>query len=88
DTLRSVDGGTVDRNRLVAVQTPQGFDLETLLAAHAIGADATDDAGVVELSGVPVIHVDGSAHNLKITFPHDLVVAQALLDSLDSDEKE
>lgn len=79
DTLRSVDGGTVDREKLVAVQTPQGFKLSTLVGAHAEGVEATDDAGVIERSGVPVVHVEGCARNLKITFPDDLVVAEALL---------
>ncbi len=79
DTLRSLDGGTVDRDQLVAVQTPQGFERTTLATAHADGADATDDAAVIERSGVPVVHVEGSPRNLKITFPDDLVVAEALL---------
>lgn len=79
DTLRSADGGTVDRDRLVAVQTPQGFHLPTLAEAHAARLDATDDAGLVEKLGVPVEHVSGSTRNLKITVPDDLIVAQALL---------
>ncbi len=85
DTLRSVDGGTVDRSRLVAVQTPQGFDLETLRAAHRSQADATDDAGIIEAAGTAVTHVDGSPRNLKITFPDDLIVAEALICSLEPD---
>lgn len=87
DTLRSVDGGTVDRSSLVAVQTPQGFERRTLAAAHAGGAEATDDAAVIERSGTPVAHVEGSRWNLKITFPHDLVVAEALLGSVEPDDK-
>lgn len=79
DTLRSVDGGTVDRDRLVGVQTPQGFRLSTLLAAHGRGQDATDDAAIIEQVGIPVVHVEGSPRNIKITVPDDLVVAEALL---------
>ena len=79
DTLRSVDGGTVDRDRLVGVQTPQGFRLSTLLAAHGRGQDATDDAAIIEQGGIPVVHVEGSPRNIKITVPDDLVVAEALL---------
>ena len=79
DTLRSVDGATVDRSRLVAVQTPQGFRLDALLAAHVAGADATDDAAVIEQAGHVVVHVDGDPINQKITVPHDLVVADALM---------
>lgn len=79
DTLRAVTGGTVDRSQFVAVQTPQGFEREALAAAHATGVEATDDAAVIEQSGAEVVHVDGAATNLKITFPHDLAIAEALL---------
>lgn len=89
DTLRATSGGTVDRSSLVAVQTPQGFELSTLKAAHVDGSEATDDAAVIERSGVPVVHVDGSPVNLKITFPHDLLVAEALLKaSIDREQME
>lgn len=80
DTLRSVGGGTVDRSGLVAVQTPQGFDLTALQAAHDLEIEGTDDASVVEAVGVAVDHVDGSAINLKVTFPHDLALAEVLLE--------
>lgn len=79
DTLRSVDGGTVDRDGLVAVQTPQGFERTTLKAAHREGISATDDAAVIERTGTPVIHVEGCQRNMKITFPDDLLMAEALL---------
>ncbi len=79
DTLRSVGGGTVDRSGLVAVQTPQGFDLAALQAAHDLEIEGTDDASVVEAVGVGVDHVAGSAINLKVTFPHDLALAEVLL---------
>lgn len=79
DTLRSVDGGTVDRTGLVAVQTPQGFDRAALASAHDLAVEGTDDASVVEAIGVAVDHVDGAAINLKITMPHDLIIAETLL---------
>lgn len=75
DTIRDVDGGVVDRDRLRAVQTPQGFDALVLRAAHAAGAEGTDDAGVVEAAGHRVVMVEGSPTNLKITGPQDLAVA-------------
>lgn len=83
DTLKRVAGefvmGTVDRADLVAVQTPQGFDLEALRSAHAAAdGDATDDASMVEAEGGAVAVVDGDPANLKITYPEDLAVAQAL----------
>jgi 2-C-methyl-D-erythritol 4-phosphate cytidylyltransferase len=79
DTIRSVDGGVVDRDRLVAVQTPQGFRAGALRAAHEGAPDATDDAGLVEASGGSVVIVAGASTNLKITTPTDLVIARALV---------
>jgi 2-C-methyl-D-erythritol 4-phosphate cytidylyltransferase len=79
DTLRSVEGGVVDRDGLLAVQTPQAFRAGALRAAHAAGGEATDDASLVEADGGKVVVVDGSPDNLKVTRPTDLVVAEALL---------
>jgi 2-C-methyl-D-erythritol 4-phosphate cytidylyltransferase len=79
DTLRAHDGGLVDRDGLVAVQTPQAFGAAALRAAHRVGAEATDDASLVEADGGKVVVVPGSPDNLKITSPTDLVVAEALL---------
>jgi len=85
DTIKEVGPGevvlgTVDRSVLRSVQTPQGFRHEVLAAAHAAGLDAhTDDAGMVEKSGTPVICVPGSELAMKITRPLDLILAEALL---------
>ncbi|HEX7743947.1 MAG TPA: 2-C-methyl-D-erythritol 4-phosphate cytidylyltransferase, partial [Micromonosporaceae bacterium] len=85
DTVKEVspDGtvlGTVDRSRLRAVQTPQGFRRAVLAAAHAAAADPlTDDAGLVEKHGVPVTCVPGSEYAMKITRPFDLALAERLL---------
>lgn len=87
DTVKEVDQdgvvlGTVDRSVLRAVQTPQGFQRSTLEAAHAASTDpagATDDAGLVEKIGVPVLTVPGDEAALKITRPFDLAVAELLL---------
>jgi 2-C-methyl-D-erythritol 4-phosphate cytidylyltransferase len=79
DTLRARAGGVVDRDGLVAVQTPQAFRAAALRAAHAGAAEATDDASLVEAAGGKVVVVNGSPTNVKITRPDDLVVAEALL---------
>jgi len=85
DSLRRVnpDGSSaaVDRTALRAVQTPQGFRRQVLLRAHqeAPHLGAADDASLVERSGVPVHLVAGSELALKITRPHDLLVAEAIL---------
>lgn len=78
DTMRDVDGGVVDRERLRAVQTPQGFAARALRAAHHGEPEGTDDAGLVEAAGDPVVLVEGETTNLKITDPHDLEVARLL----------
>ncbi|MEA2972861.1 MAG: 2-C-methyl-D-erythritol 4-phosphate cytidylyltransferase [Actinomycetota bacterium] len=83
DTVKQVEDGrvvaTVDRSRLVAVQTPQAFRAAVLRRAHAGDPDATDDASLVEALGGRVVVVDGDPRNLKLTSPDDLLVARALL---------
>ena len=73
----------VDRTRLVAVQTPQGFDPAVLRRAHAEvvrrGVTVTDDAGACELIGIEPRLVPGSRDSLKLTEPIDLVLAEAVL---------
>jgi 2-C-methyl-D-erythritol 4-phosphate cytidylyltransferase len=71
---------TVDRERLRAVQTPQGFTRDALARAHAeVGDVATDDAGLAERCGIEVHVVPGDAHAMKITTPWDLRIARSLL---------
>jgi 2-C-methyl-D-erythritol 4-phosphate cytidylyltransferase len=89
DTIKVVDGHmnvthTLDRNSLVAVQTPQAFRADMLRAAHARAAHnpdtvATDDAMLVEAEGGLVRVVPGDPGNLKITTPDDLATAERLL---------
>lgn len=79
DTIRRRSGGVLDRDELVAVQTPQGFPAAVLREAHALGGEATDDVTLVEATGGRVVVVPGDHRNLKITRPEDLVVAHALL---------
>jgi 2-C-methyl-D-erythritol 4-phosphate cytidylyltransferase/2-C-methyl-D-erythritol 2,4-cyclodiphosphate synthase len=75
---------TVDRDGLWRAQTPQGFDLQAILAAHrraaAIGrSDFTDDAALAEWAGIEVALVPVPGHNMKITTPEDVSLARALL---------
>ncbi|MGP0032922.1 MAG: 2-C-methyl-D-erythritol 4-phosphate cytidylyltransferase [Acidimicrobiales bacterium] len=83
DTIKRVAGEvvteTLDRSELVAVQTPQAFRADLLRRAHASGADATDDAALVELLGARVRVVPGDARNLKITTQADLRTAERYL---------
>ena len=84
DTVRRVgrDGmlaGVVDRSTLVAVQTPQGFRRDVLIAAHADASDAvTDDAALAEALGHQIVAVPGAESAFKITTPADLARAESL----------
>lgn len=86
DSVRRVTGDAsqvVDRAGLVGVQTPQGFDLALLRAAHELVAAralvVTDDAAACEAAGHRVHVVPGSRRSMKITEPIDLQLAEALL---------
>lgn len=72
---------TPDRASLRAVQTPQGFLLPELKAAHAEaekeGWTVTDDAALLERCGMPVLVVEGQMDNIKITNPEDLPLLRA-----------
>ena len=81
DTIKRVDARgyvvhTPDRAALRAVQTPQGFARDLLVAAHEGASDATDDAALVEAMGVAVATVPGDPAARKITTVDDLTAAQ------------
>ncbi len=81
DTIKIADAdenavSTPPRDRLRAVQTPQGFRRDLLARAHREASQrCTDDAALVSTLGVPVHLVAGSARNIKITTPEDLKLA-------------
>jgi 2-C-methyl-D-erythritol 4-phosphate cytidylyltransferase len=87
DTVVVVDAAgkvtdAVPRADLRRVQTPQGFDRGTLVAAYAAldpAAELTDDAGVVRAAGVPVVTVAGDERAAKVTVAHDLALAELQL---------
>jgi 2-C-methyl-D-erythritol 4-phosphate cytidylyltransferase len=76
---------TLDRNRLWAAQTPQGFRREILMKAmeQAIRDSfiGTDEASLVERLNIPVTMVEGSHQNIKITTPEDLFFAEAIMNT-------
>lgn len=95
DTIKSVGEGavvtgTVKRDTLRTVQTPQVFDADLIRAAlkHALEADlaVTDDCSAVEALGHPVVLTEGSEENLKLTTPFDFLVAEAILRAAESKE--
>jgi len=80
DTIKEVDAGnyvvsTPNRERLRAVQTPQGFARETLIKAHMQNIEATDDGALVEAMRGKVKLIEGENRALKITNPEDLASA-------------
>lgn len=87
DTIKQVGDGrvaaTLDRDRLAAAQTPQGFRRELLERAYerafAEGIVLTDESMAVERLGLPVACVPGSTRNRKLTTPDDLAWAERVL---------
>jgi 2-C-methyl-D-erythritol 4-phosphate cytidylyltransferase len=90
DTILVVENGVIahvpPRETQYRAQTPQCFRLATIMKAHALAAadpafTPTDDCGVVlrYLPDTPVHIVPGSESNLKVTYPTDLAIAEALL---------
>ena len=76
DTIRDVKKGTLNRDDLRAVQTPQGFAGEIILNAIKHAEEncfvGTDEGSLIDFMGFPVSTVLGSESNIKITSPEDL----------------
>lgn len=95
DTIKRAEGGmvqgTVPRDGLRAVQTPQGFrvaDLRRAMeAAQAENARITDEASAMERLGLPVRLVECGDVNLKITTATDMVLAEAVLRARSAQER-
>ncbi|AQR62106.1 bifunctional 2-C-methyl-D-erythritol 4-phosphate cytidylyltransferase/2-C-methyl-D-erythritol 2,4-cyclodiphosphate synthase [Brevundimonas sp. LM2] len=86
DTLKRGEAerieATVDRAGLWRAQTPQAFRVDRLLAAYAAwpaGETPTDDAAVVERAGGTVGLIAGDPRLMKLTYPEDFAMAEALI---------
>ncbi len=84
DSIRLTEGKrhkVIDRNNVQIVQTPQTFLSSILLPAFEQNYNEafTDEATVVEASGVNVFLCEGNYNNIKITRPVDLIVAESLI---------
>lgn len=88
DTIKEIDekgfvSRTLQRDRLVSVQTPQAFRRDIIFSAYERariqGIYATDDASLVEMAGYPIKMVIGSYYNIKLTTPEDLAIMEAFL---------
>ncbi|MBF0585461.1 2-C-methyl-D-erythritol 4-phosphate cytidylyltransferase [Prosthecochloris sp. N3] len=94
DTIKVIDDNpeffaeTLDRSRLLQVQTPQGFTASSLIVAHRrarkVGLYATDDAALVEkfFPEQKIRIYEMGYHNIKITTPEDHVLGQAIYTTL------
>jgi 2-C-methyl-D-erythritol 4-phosphate cytidylyltransferase len=83
DSLRMTEGErmvSLDRNKVMLVQTPQTFQSKILLSAYKIEYNEkfTDEATVVENSGQKVSVIEGEEDNIKITNPIDLLIAEQI----------
>jgi 2-C-methyl-D-erythritol 4-phosphate cytidylyltransferase len=87
DAVKRVEGNrlveSLERERIVLAQTPQGFAYQLLLKAHLeaheTGFTGDDDAQLVAAAGHPVTVVEGEPTNLKLTTAEDFEVIEALL---------
>lgn len=88
DTLKLLDekgviAGSVDRETIYRVQTPQVFRADLIKGAltEAMKRELpiTDDSSAMELMGIQTHTVEGDEDNLKLTTPRDLVLAEAIL---------
>jgi len=86
DSLRRATSGfitgSVEREALWRAQTPQAFRLDTIVDAFAVwpvDVSATDEVTVVERAGGRVRIVEGSVRLMKLTYPEDFAMAEALI---------
>ena len=88
DTLKRADAdllvvGSVDRHQVYAMQTPQIFERKLIedayRAVHAEKILVTDEVSAVERLGYKIALVLSDDFNFKITYPHDLAVADFIL---------
>jgi len=84
ESIRIIDSDKnrqVDRSKYFLVQTPQTFQSTLIKAAYSQTRDDnfTDDASVLEKYGQNIKLVEGNRENIKITWPEDLLIAQAFL---------
>lgn len=88
DTLKTCDengfiNGTLDRNKIYKIFTPQAFDRKMLENYHEKakedGISVTDDSALCEYCGKKVKFVHGSQFNIKMTTQEDILIAETLL---------
>jgi 2-C-methyl-D-erythritol 4-phosphate cytidylyltransferase len=84
DSVRISENGAsfpAERSKIFLVQTPQTFLTSQIISAYnqVINTNFTDDATVLESTGIVINLVEGNRENIKITTPADLIIADAFL---------
>jgi 2-C-methyl-D-erythritol 4-phosphate cytidylyltransferase len=86
DTILTINSNgavqrALDRDHLVAAQTPQGARFDWLLHAHHDnpGVAVTDEISLLKVMGHPARAIEGDPDNLKITMPRDITRAEEIL---------
>lgn len=84
ESVRKAENGkntAVDRSHYFLVQTPQTFKVGLIKKAYGqkYAENFTDDASVLENYGYPIHLVEGNRHNIKLTYPEDLALAEIYL---------
>ncbi|MDR3285864.1 MAG: 2-C-methyl-D-erythritol 4-phosphate cytidylyltransferase [Prevotellaceae bacterium] len=76
--IRENTSEIVNRDEIYIVQTPQIFAQDIIKQAYKQNyiPEFTDDASVVEKSGITINFIEGHRENIKITFPADIVFAE------------
>ena len=76
DAIKTLDGGAVDRNKVVRVQTPQGFDYKAITKAYdnIVATDGfADDIELAKHAGLSINMCTGDEGNIKLTYEHDFI---------------
>jgi len=87
ETIREDINGnnrSANRNNYKIIQTPQCFIAKEIKNAFELpfSENFTDDASVLEASGIKINLVEGNVENIKITYSRDLIIAKALLSNM------
>ncbi len=76
DALKTQDGTAIDRDQLVRVQTPQGFDFNAIRKAYAGVSNQdsfADDIAIAKTAGLSIKMCEGDESNIKLTYEHDFM---------------
>jgi 2-C-methyl-D-erythritol 4-phosphate cytidylyltransferase len=88
DTIKTINKGyinqTLDRSKLISVQTPQAFKKDVILKAYEYGiknnSEVTDDSQLAEKIGIKVKILYGDYKNIKITTTEDIKFGEIILE--------